>query len=100
MPATESPFWNPKTETLPKEQLHALQLVKLQNLVRRAWDTSPFHRRLYEKASVTPDQIKTLDDLRRLPFMTREDAMPASRPGRQRLSGCWGCSASAAEFCL
>ncbi|HIE68860.1 MAG TPA: hypothetical protein EYP98_01150, partial [Planctomycetes bacterium] len=75
MPATESKFWNPKIETLPKEQLHALQLVKLQGLVQRAWNTSPFHRRLYEKASVTPDQIKTLDDIQRLPFMTREDWM-------------------------
>ena len=75
MPAIESQFWNPKTETLPKEQLQALQLVKLQDLVQRAWNTSPFHRRLYEKASITPDQIKSLDDIRRIPFMTREDWM-------------------------
>ena len=32
----ESPYWNAKTETLPKEQLQALQLVKLQHLVQRA----------------------------------------------------------------
>jgi phenylacetate-CoA ligase len=75
-------FWNPKNETLPKDQLRALQLVKLQRLVARAWDQSPFHRRLYERAGVKPGQIKTLDDLRRLPFMTREDwmACQAERP--------------------
>ncbi|HEX5051908.1 MAG TPA: AMP-binding protein [Planctomycetota bacterium] len=75
MPVTESPFWNPKIETLPKEQLRALQLRRLQHLVARAYQGSPFHRRLYEKAGVRPDQIRTLDDIRRLPFMTREDWM-------------------------
>src|SRR5262245_29161773 len=72
---TWSPYWNPKIETLPKEQLRALQLHKLQALVQRAWAESPFHRRLYERARVTPDKIRTLDDIRRLPFMTREDWM-------------------------
>ncbi|MFN6192992.1 MAG: phenylacetate--CoA ligase family protein [Planctomycetota bacterium] len=75
MPAPTSPYWNPKTETLPKDQLRALQLAKLQRLVERAWHTSPFHRRLYEKAGVRPEQIKTLDDSRRLPYMTREEWM-------------------------
>lgn len=72
---TTSPYYNPKTETLPKEQLRALQLAKLQRLVARAYHSSPFHRRLYERAKVTPEQIRSLDDLRRLPFMTREDWM-------------------------
>ncbi len=68
-------YWNPKNETLEKSELRALQLIKLQRTVQRAWDVSPFHRRLYEGAGVTPDKIKTLDDIRRLPFMTREDWM-------------------------
>lgn len=70
-----SPYWNPKTETLAKEQLRALQLQRLQHLVARAYHRSPFHRRLYEQAGVTPDRIRSLDDIRRLPFMTREDWM-------------------------
>lgn len=73
--ATSTAFWNPKTETLPKEQLRALQLHRLQQLVRHAYERSPFHRRLYESAGVSPDAIKTLDDIRRLPFMRREDWM-------------------------
>lgn len=68
-------YWNPKTETMPRDELQALQLVKLQRSVQRAWELSPFHRRLYEKAGVSPDQIRTLDDIQRLPFMTREDWM-------------------------
>ena len=70
-----SPYWNPKTETLPKDQLRALQTQRLKALVQRAWQGSPFHRRLYERAGVTPDKIQSLDDIRRLPFMTREDWM-------------------------
>ena len=75
MSANWPPYWNPKNETLPRGELEALQLVKLQRVVARAWEASPFHRRLYENAGVTPDQIQTLDDIRRLPFMTREDWM-------------------------
>jgi phenylacetate-CoA ligase len=70
-----SPYWNPKNETLSKDELRALQLVKLQSTVQRAFRESSFHRRIYEKAGVAPDSINTLDDIRRLPFMTREDWM-------------------------
>jgi phenylacetate-CoA ligase len=70
-----SPYWNPKNETLAKSELRALQLHKLQKTVARAWRDSPFHRRLYERAGVRPDAIESLDDLRRLPFMTREEWM-------------------------
>ncbi|MCC6671604.1 MAG: AMP-binding protein [Planctomycetes bacterium] len=72
---TWSRYWNPKHETLPKEELRRLQLLKLQRLVARAWQESPYHRRIYERAGVYPDQIRSLDDLRRLPFMTREEWM-------------------------
>lgn len=72
MPTTWSPYWNPKHETLPKDQLRRLQTHKLQQLVARAFADSPYHRRLYEAAGVTPDKIRSLDDIRRLPFMTRE----------------------------
>ncbi len=68
-------YWNPKNETLPKDQLRALQLVKLQRSVEYAYNKSPFHRRIYDRAGVSPGQIKTLDDIRRLPFMTREEWM-------------------------
>ena len=73
--ATPSPYWNPKTETLPKSDLHALQLAKLQRTATRAHHQSPFHRRLFEAARFHPDQLRTLDDIRRIPFMTRESWM-------------------------
>lgn len=73
MPYSE--YWNPKTETMPREELQQLQLLKLQRMAAYAYETSPFHKRNFDEAGVKPEQIKTLDDLRRLPYMTREDWM-------------------------
>jgi phenylacetate-CoA ligase len=70
-----SPYWNPKNETLPREDLRALQLVKLQRMCAWAYEKSPFHRTRWEAAGFSPDQLQTLDDLRRMPFMTREEWM-------------------------
>ncbi|HEY7779634.1 MAG TPA: phenylacetate--CoA ligase family protein [Ktedonobacterales bacterium] len=73
----ESVYWNPKNETLPREELRALQLRKLQRLCAWAYATTPFHRRRWDAAGFHPDQIKTLDDIRRIPYMTREEWMDA-----------------------
>ncbi len=67
-----SPYWNPKTETLPREQLRALQGHRLHQAVRRAYQTSAFHRRLFDEAGVAPDDIRSVDDIVRLPFTTRD----------------------------
>ncbi|MBI4484030.1 MAG: phenylacetate--CoA ligase family protein [Acidobacteria bacterium] len=68
-------FWNPKNETLPKEELRLLQLYKLRRLCEWAYARSPFHRRRFDAAGFGPEQLKTLDDIRRIPFMTREQWM-------------------------
>jgi phenylacetate-CoA ligase len=71
----DADFWNPTHETLPREQLQALQVLKLRRLCEWAYATTPFHRRKFDEAGVHPQQIQTLEDLRRLPFMTREEWM-------------------------
>src|SRR5438309_8231603 len=73
MPYTE--YWNPKNETLPREQLQALQLLKLRRLCEWAYATTPFHQRKFDAVGFKPEQLKTLDDLRRIPMMTREEWM-------------------------
>jgi phenylacetate-CoA ligase len=72
-----SPYWNPKNETLPREDLRRLQTAKLRRLAHYAWECSPFHRRLFESAGFHPEQIHTFDDLRRIPFTTRDMWMEA-----------------------
>src|SRR5690349_5774037 len=73
MPYSE--YWNPKNETLSREDLQALQLLKLRRLCEWAYATTPFHQRKFDAAGFKPEQIKTLDDVRRIPFMTREEWM-------------------------
>jgi phenylacetate-CoA ligase len=73
MPYSE--FWNPKNEKLPREELRALQLYKLRRMCEWAYTTTPFHRRKFDAAGFKPDQLRTLDDIRRIPFMTREEWM-------------------------
>jgi phenylacetate-CoA ligase len=70
-----SEFWNPKNETLPRDQLQALQLLKLRRMCEWAYANTAFHRRRFDAAGFKPEQLKTLDDIRRIPFMTREEWM-------------------------
>ncbi|HZO71320.1 MAG TPA: phenylacetate--CoA ligase family protein [Ktedonobacteraceae bacterium] len=70
-----SEYWNPKNETLAREDLQALQLLKLRRLCEWAYATTPFHRHRFDAAGFKPEQLKTLDDIRRIPFMTREEWM-------------------------
>jgi phenylacetate-CoA ligase len=72
---TDSPYWNPRHETMEREQLEALQLHKLRNLLGWADANVPFHSKRMRDAGVTPDAIATMDDFRRLPFLTREEWM-------------------------
>jgi len=66
-------YWNEEFETLPREALAALQLKRLQNVVQRVSANVPFYQRQFEAAKVQPDQIKSLDDLRRIPFTLKQD---------------------------
>jgi phenylacetate-CoA ligase len=70
---SDSPYWNPKTETLGREQLEALQLAKLRTQVAWARERSPWFRRTLDCFGV--DELRSLSDLRRLPILTREDWM-------------------------
>lgn len=70
---TGSPYWNPKTETLPRADLEALQLAKLRYVVGWAKERSPHYRATL--ARVAPESLNSYDALRRLPFLTRAEWM-------------------------
>ncbi|MAB88872.1 MAG: phenylacetate--CoA ligase [Planctomycetes bacterium] len=72
-----SPFWNPKNENLPRADLERLQVAKLRRLLVDASERSAFHRRKLDEAAVTADSITSIDDLRRIPFTTRDEWMEA-----------------------
>lgn len=66
-------IWNDEFETLPKEAIESLQLKRLKQTIERVYATVPFYRNSFKKANVTPESIKSLDDLRRLPFTLKND---------------------------
>ncbi len=66
-------IWNDEFETLPREAIESLQLKRLQQTVARVQATVPFYRETFAKAGVSAEQIRSLDDLRRLPFTLKQD---------------------------
>ena len=65
-------FYRPDVQTLPRDQIRALQEVRLRVLIARAFEV-PFWRRLLDGAGIGPDDVKTLDDLRRIPRTTKQN---------------------------
>ncbi|MFA6472116.1 MAG: phenylacetate--CoA ligase [Candidatus Latescibacterota bacterium] len=65
--------FSPKYETITREELNALQLRRLQDTVMRVYYRVPFYRRKMDELKVTPDDIKSLDDVRRLPITLKSD---------------------------
>jgi phenylacetate-CoA ligase len=66
-------IYNEDFETLPREVLETLQLKRLKQVVQRVYHTVGFYRRAFDEAGVQPDDINTLDDLRKFPFTTKQD---------------------------
>jgi len=66
-------FWQKDAETMPRAQIKELQLKKLQHTVKWCYDRVPYYHKIMEEAKVTPDMIRTLEDVRRLPFTTKAD---------------------------
>ena len=71
----ESQYWNPRHETMPREELAALQVRKLRTLLRWADTSVPWQSKRLRDAGITAEHVNSLDDLRRIPFMTREEWM-------------------------
>jgi len=68
-----------EAELLTIPDLRILQLERLRRTVHHAYDNVPTYRRKFDEVGVTPDDVRTLDDLRRLPFTTKDD-LRASYP--------------------
>ncbi len=69
-------YWNPYQETLPREELEKLQLKKFRRIVRWGYEKSRFHRALYKDAGLEPDDIRTMEDVRRVPKVEKSMMRP------------------------
>ena len=68
-----SRYYQPEIETAPRETIRALQSERLVDAVRRIYNNVPFYREKMQRAGVTPDDIRSVDDLDRLPFSYKQD---------------------------
>lgn len=66
-------YYNEEFETLPRQALEALQLKRLQATVARVCTSVPFYRQSFDRAGITPDSVKSLADLQRLPFTLKQN---------------------------
>jgi phenylacetate-CoA ligase len=66
-------IWNPEYETMKRAELEELQYKRLQTTLRWAYDNVPFYRALWDEEGIHPGDIRALDDLTKLPFMSQGD---------------------------
>ncbi len=66
-------IWNPKYETMPRKDLEKLQLERLKAQVARVNERVPSYRQAFLERGITPGSIRSLADLTKLPFTTKND---------------------------
>ena len=66
-------IWNPNKECMPREQMRELQGKRLCKLVQYVYHNVPFYRHKMQEMDLTPDDIRSIDDITKLPFTTKQD---------------------------
>lgn len=69
--------WNEEAECMPRDELEKLQLKRLQEIVKRAYENVPYYQEKFQEAKIKPEDIKTLKDIEKLPFTTKTDLREA-----------------------
>ena len=70
-------YYQPEIETAPREKILEIQNEKIVRQVRHVWDNVPYYRNLMEQKGVTPDDIHGVEDIRKLPFLSKSDLRDA-----------------------
>ncbi|MDO8869872.1 MAG: phenylacetate--CoA ligase [Methanobacteriaceae archaeon] len=65
--------WNEKAECMSRDDLNDLQLKKLQDVVKRAYENVPYYNKKFQNMGVFPEDIQSLEDIQKLPFTTKDD---------------------------
>lgn len=66
-------YWEREHETMPRERLEQLQLERLRTMSKRVYRSVPFYRDAFRKRGLEPGDIRSLEDLKRLPFTYKQD---------------------------
>ena len=70
-------YYQPEIECASREQLRAWQSERLVKTVQRVYSNVPYYRNMMDEKGVTPDDIRSVDDLHKLPFITKDDLREA-----------------------
>ncbi|ADL34241.1 phenylacetyl-CoA ligase PaaK [Butyrivibrio proteoclasticus B316] len=74
-------YYQQDIETASEEKLREIQSQKLVEQVKHVWDNVPYYRKKMEEKGITPDDIKSIDDLHKLPFLSKKDLRDAYPTG-------------------
>jgi phenylacetate-CoA ligase len=66
-------IFNSKTETMPRKKIQELQLKRLKKTVHLVYENIPHYKKRFKEQGIKPEDIKTLEDVRKLPFTTKDD---------------------------
>lgn len=69
----ENQYFQPEVECADRESLRALQSQRLREMITRCYEKVPFYRQKLDEAGIKPEDIKSVDDIKRLPFTTKTD---------------------------
>jgi phenylacetate-CoA ligase len=72
-PVVQPVIWDPEHECARRADIADLQLARLKATVERVYAMVPHYRRTFDAAGVAPSDVRSLDDVRRLPFLTKTD---------------------------
>ncbi len=67
------PIFNPERECMSQSERHAFQSKELIRLVNLVYDKVPFYKKKFDDAGITPADIKSIDDIVKIPFTTKQD---------------------------
>ena len=70
-------YYQKEIETMSREEMKALQSEKLVKQVKHVYENVAYYKKLMDEKGVTPDDIKSIDDLHKLPFLTKADLRDA-----------------------
>ncbi|MDP3485955.1 MAG: phenylacetate--CoA ligase [Methanobacteriaceae archaeon] len=65
--------WNEKAECMTRDDLNELQLKKLQDVVKKAYENVPYYNKKFQNMGIFPEDIQSLEDIQKLPFTTKDD---------------------------
>ena len=74
-------YYQREIETMPYDELRQLQNERLRKQVQHVWENVPYYREKMEKKGVTPADIQSVDDLYKLPFLSKADLRDAYHHG-------------------